>query len=167
MAIKEEDRIMFGLTDRQQAFIESYVRLRNATRAAIEAGYSEDSARTTACKLMAKPLIKQKIREMLQNVSLLAEVELVDVLKGLKSIAEEEDASASARVSAWSQIAKIITEKEKNDSKSKLPLAFFNFPTLPRADEREKWDRLRELGVDVDRILNSGVLFEDGVGDNE
>lgn len=57
------------MTDKQTLFIEHYLTHFNATRAAIEAGYSPDSARAEGCRLLTnadiKPIIDARIKEII------------------------------------------------------------------------------------------------------
>lgn len=52
-----------GLTARQAAFLREYLISRNATQAAIKAGYSEKTARQQATSLLSNVYIKEAIRE--------------------------------------------------------------------------------------------------------
>jgi phage terminase small subunit len=50
-----------NLPDRQEIFIQEYLKTRNATKAAIKAGYSEKTARVQGSDLLTKPDIKARI----------------------------------------------------------------------------------------------------------
>ena len=52
---------MAGLNARQKLFIKNYLVSKNATKAAIAAGYSADSARTEGPRLLHNPAIKARI----------------------------------------------------------------------------------------------------------
>jgi len=52
-----------ALTHKQQAFVNAYLRTRNATKAALEAGYSENTARQQGSRLLSNVDIKQIIKE--------------------------------------------------------------------------------------------------------
>ncbi|QLQ33923.1 MAG: terminase small subunit [Candidatus Thiothrix singaporensis] len=54
---------MSNLTDKQQAFVEEYIKDFNATRAAIAAGYSKKSASEIAYDNLRKPQIQKAISE--------------------------------------------------------------------------------------------------------
>jgi phage terminase small subunit len=80
-----------ALTNKQQAFVNAYVRTRNATQAAIEAGYSEQTARQMGSENLSKPDIAEAIRqffeadamsaaEVLHHLALIARGDLGDVL---------------------------------------------------------------------------------------
>jgi len=51
------------LNDKQSRFIDEYLIDSNATRAAIAAGYSEKTARSTACKLLQVPEIAAEVKQ--------------------------------------------------------------------------------------------------------
>ncbi len=51
------------LTAKQAAFVEEYLIDRNATQAAIRAGYSQDTARQMGSENLAKPYIAKNIQE--------------------------------------------------------------------------------------------------------
>jgi len=58
------------LTVKQQAFINEYIRNKgNATRAAIKAGYSEDTARYIGAENLTKPHIKAEIDKRLKTAN--------------------------------------------------------------------------------------------------
>ena len=56
-----------ALTAKQQIFVREYVIDYNATRAAIAAGYSKDTARFTGPEYLSKPHIQAEIKEILDN----------------------------------------------------------------------------------------------------
>lgn len=61
-----------ALTPKQQAFTESYLTCWNATKAAIDAGYSERSARKQGCRLSANVDIQAVIQERLAELKMSA-----------------------------------------------------------------------------------------------
>ena len=52
------------LTSKQEAFVQQYMIDRNATQAAIRAGYSPKTARVTAWKMLTKANIKSRLGEL-------------------------------------------------------------------------------------------------------
>lgn len=56
----------FGLTEMQEKFCEEYVAdpKRNGSQAAVRAGYAENSARISACKMLTLANIKSRIRDL-------------------------------------------------------------------------------------------------------
>jgi len=119
------------LNARQQAFVTEYVKNKNATIAALAAGYSQTSARYQGTKLLSTPAVREKIDEMLRNVAVRAEIDLADVIKGLKSLAEDEEQSGQSRVRAWTEIAKILTKKERDENEGPVR-AYLHFGNVPR-----------------------------------
>lgn len=94
------------LTFRQEAFVEEYLRDRNATRAAIAAGYSQDSATGMGAANLRHPLVAQKIREKMGVVVGRAEVDASFVIRELKKVAEQDDVAQSTKVRALELLAK-------------------------------------------------------------
>jgi len=102
MATREQRQ----LTQRQQRFVEEYLKDRNATQAAIRAGYSGPSARIAAGKMMKDDRILLKIGMKNERASASAEVDAAFVLRELKRVAEQEDVAQSTKVRALELIAK-------------------------------------------------------------
>lgn len=67
------------LKPRQEKFCQNYLLYRNATRAAIEAGYSEASAHNQGYRLLKEPAIQERITELeggiVTNIDVIAELE--------------------------------------------------------------------------------------------
>lgn len=95
-----------GLTAKQQRFVEEYVVDFNATRAAIDAGYSENTARAIGAENLTKPDIAQAIARHTQTITRSTELTREAVVQGLMDITSEDDAPASARVRAWELLGK-------------------------------------------------------------
>lgn len=57
------------LTPREEKFCYYYVEHLNGSKACILAGYTEKSSRVTACKLLTKANIQQKIKELKENLA--------------------------------------------------------------------------------------------------
>jgi len=73
------------LTNKQKIFIKSYAKSRNATRAAIEAGYSEDTAAEQGCALLIN--LKVEIWTEIDKVSARIDVEVDDIVRELNILA--------------------------------------------------------------------------------
>jgi phage terminase small subunit len=73
------------LTAKQKLFIKSYAKSRNATRAAIEAGYSEDTAAEQGCALLIK--LKVEIQTEIDKISDRIDVEVDDIVRELNLLA--------------------------------------------------------------------------------
>jgi len=55
---------MRRLTPKQETFCLKYLETGNATQAAIQAGYSKDTARAIACENLSKPAVAERIAEL-------------------------------------------------------------------------------------------------------
>src|ERR1017187_1712634 len=74
------------LTDKQRTFCNEYVIELNATNAAIKAGYSEDSARSTGSHLLDDPDVGAYIRRLQEDKFLKLRLTAEDVLMELMRI---------------------------------------------------------------------------------
>ena len=76
------------LTVKQRRFIEEYAIDKKAKQAAIRAGYSKHTASAIGVENLTKPLIKEAIDKKLNELTEKAGIKVIDVLQGLKRIAE-------------------------------------------------------------------------------
>src|ERR1700756_1446521 len=74
------------LTDKQRTFCNEYVIDLNATNAAIKAGYSEESARSTGSPLLDDPDVVAYIRRLQENKFLRLRITADEVLAELARI---------------------------------------------------------------------------------
>jgi phage terminase small subunit len=72
---------MASLNERQSKFCREYVRLLNATQAAIEAGYSEKTARQMGSENLSKPDIRAEIDKLMAEQSMLSSEVLLRLTK--------------------------------------------------------------------------------------
>ena len=75
------------LNDRQERFCYEYVLHLNATKAAINAGYSEKTAYSIGSENLKKPEIQERIRQMQDNLSETAGLSALRVIKEHEKIA--------------------------------------------------------------------------------
>ena len=73
------------LTTKQKLFIKHYAKLRNATRAAIEAGYSEDSAYQLGAETLKN--LEKEIKAEIDKQSDRIDVEIDDIVRELNLLA--------------------------------------------------------------------------------
>lgn len=74
-----------GLTNKQAAFLSEYLTDFNATQAAIRAGYSETSARSTGVRLLTNPNISAEIHAKLAEKAMKSDdilQEIADIARG-------------------------------------------------------------------------------------
>ena len=79
---------MSKLNPKQTKFCEEYLVDLNATQAAIRAGYTEKSARVTACKMLTNANIEHKISELMEARSQLTSINAQWVINSLKIVAD-------------------------------------------------------------------------------
>ena len=72
-----------GLTPKQQAFVDEYLKDLNATQAAIRAGYSERTAQEQSSRLLSNVMIQQSVHERRAILSEKAERTALDVLRDI------------------------------------------------------------------------------------
>lgn len=96
------------LTVKQEQFCREYIIDLNATQAAIRAGYSEKTARSTSAEYLAKPHIQGFIQELMDKRIKSNELDSDYVLKRLKEIDEldiidimQDDLSGFRPLSEW------------------------------------------------------------------
>lgn len=82
---------MAKLTDKQEKFCYEYVLHLNATKAAINAGYSEKTAYSIGCENLTKPEIQARIKYMQDNLAETAQLSALRVLKEHEKIAFNDE----------------------------------------------------------------------------
>ena len=58
----------YKLTNKQQKFADEYIRTGNATKSALEAGYSPKTAQRMGSENLSKPLIKSYINSVMEKL---------------------------------------------------------------------------------------------------
>lgn len=76
------------LTDKQQRFIEEYLKDFNATQACIRAGYSKANADKIGSELLGKTRVKEALEAKRAKIAKKAETSVEWVLEKLKTVAE-------------------------------------------------------------------------------
>ncbi len=101
---------MNDLTVKQRKFINAYLISGNASRAAIEAGYSPKCARAIGQENLTKPNISQEINRRLKQIEEQFSINRDKVIRGLLKEAQNEDEGSthSARVRAWECLGKTL-----------------------------------------------------------
>lgn len=89
--------IMSKLTIKQKNFADGYILSGNATKAAIEAGYSKKYANTNASKLLQNTTIKTYIEERLKEIDSEKIADQAEVLQYLSSIMRGEQKEQTLR----------------------------------------------------------------------
>lgn len=76
-----------GLSAKERVFVNEYLRLRNATKAAKIAGYSAKTARIKGSQLLAKINVAEEIAKRQERVAEKAELKAADVLAEIRKLA--------------------------------------------------------------------------------
>lgn len=99
---------------KQRAFAVEYVKDRNATQAAIRAGYSAKTAYSQAHDLLKKPEIQSLIKELEDAAAERSAITVDRIVERLNKIAEDPRAKDSDRIRADELLGKYLgmfTEK--------------------------------------------------------
>ena len=84
------------LSKKEEKFVIEYVRTGNATQSAIKAGYSERSARQTACRMLTKDYILKAIDELVKQMNSEKIADAEEVMMLLTEIARGETVEQNA-----------------------------------------------------------------------
>lgn len=102
------------LNPKQNAFAIEYIKDKNATQAAIRAGYSQKTAQRIGSELLSKPLIKQKIDELQKAAEVRAGITVDKIVKRINAIADDPNTAPRDRLKADELLGKYLgmfTEK--------------------------------------------------------
>jgi phage terminase small subunit len=92
---------MIGSKQKKEIFAEEYAVDSNATQAAIRAGYSKRTAYSQGSRLLRDPGVRAGINTEQERHAQRVDVQVDEIVAGLKTIAKDCLAPAAARVSAW------------------------------------------------------------------
>jgi phage terminase small subunit len=128
------------LTAKQAAFVREYLVDRNATQAAIRAGYSDKTAHQIGAENLRKPEIAAAIAKAETKLQDKADVSVQDVVSGLLIEAKGLglDTTPAARVSAWVHLGKhfgMWKEAQPADKENTKPEYYADIPE----DKPEEW----------------------------
>lgn len=96
------------MTAKQEAFAIEYLKDKNATQAAIRAGYSAKTARSIACEMLARPDIQEFVRAKQDEARKNATVTVDGIVDQLREIASNVLAKDSDRIRALELIGKYL-----------------------------------------------------------
>jgi phage terminase small subunit len=105
---RASEEAMKALTAKQQAFVEQYLIERNATQAALRAGYSPRTAPVIAAQNLRKLNVVEAIADARAVPAQRLTVTRDDVIEGLyrEAMREGPGTSQAARVQAWTMLGK-------------------------------------------------------------
>ncbi len=93
---------------KQRAFTVEYMKDKNATQAAIRAGYSEKTARSIGNELLAKPDIKTAIEELEKAAQAKAGITIEKIVERINRIAEDPNTLPRDRLKADELLGKYL-----------------------------------------------------------
>jgi len=96
------------MTDKQTIFINKYLVYFNATRAAIEAGYSEDTARSIASELLTKPDIREPIDTRIKEIISQTDDKRAKLIQFWESVIDDPESSEQAKQKASDSLGKYL-----------------------------------------------------------
>ena len=96
------------MTAKQEAFAIEYLKDKNATQAAIRAGYSAKTARSIACEMLARSDIQEFVRAKQEEMRANAVVTVDGIVDQLREIASNVLAKDSDRIRALELIGKYL-----------------------------------------------------------
>lgn len=88
------------LTPKQRAFVTEYMRDRNATQAALRAGYSKNVAGSVGCNLLKHPVVAKLIADQEEANQVDALITVDKIVHRLNKIACDEQEKTSDRIRA-------------------------------------------------------------------
>lgn len=150
----------YKLTNKQQKFADEYIRTGNATKSALEAGYSPKTAQRMGSENLSKPLIKSYINsvmEKLESAKIATAKETLEYLSSVMRGEQTEDVvtnkgvfqnipvSAKDRITA----AKEILKRYPSDPISKAQLRKLNAD----ADVSEAKAKQLKEGTSLDGVI--------------
>jgi phage terminase small subunit len=102
------------LNAKQKAFTVEYMKDKNATQAAIRAGYSAKTARSIGNELLAKPDIMQAIADLQKAAEARAGITVDSIVEDLTGIAKDAATAPRDKIRAYELLGKYLgmfTEK--------------------------------------------------------
>ena len=107
------------LSKKEEKFVIEYVRTGNATQSAINAGYSERSARQTACRMLTKDYILKAIDELVKQINSEKIADAEEVMMLLTEIARGQTTEENVVVDKSGNVSIVETRvKEKERVKA-------------------------------------------------
>jgi phage terminase small subunit len=100
MKLPKINRTVDGLTPRQKRFCEEYIKTYNATKAALEAGFSKNRPYELAYQQLQKPHVLKYIERLEEERANCADIDEVELIKDLKKIKNDPYEKTNDRLKA-------------------------------------------------------------------
>lgn len=111
------------MREKQKKFCDEYLKDRNATQAAIRAGYSKKTARSIASEILTKPDIKSYIKQQLEKIHNADIASAEEVMEYLTVTMRNKENGARVRLRAAELLGKtygIFTDKVDIDGAAQV-----------------------------------------------
>jgi phage terminase small subunit len=95
------------LTQKQQKFVEEYLKSGNATQSAIKAGYSKKTAKEVGCENLTKPNIKAEIEKINKETHNANIATIEEIKEFFSETIRDQFCDRKDRISAAKELAKI------------------------------------------------------------
>lgn len=145
------------LTEKQKKFADFYIKLGNATHAAIEAGYSKRTARSQGQRLLTNVDIKNYIDERMAQLASERIMSAQEILERLSLIASAEitETVVVANAEGYAEVEKPPDFKVQIQAMKEL---------LKRYPDNDKLmeQQLRKITAEADIIEKKASLMEEG-----
>jgi len=102
------------MTTKQELFINNYLIHFNATRAAIEAGYSEDTAYSIANENLRKPDIKEVVDKRIAEIVAQTNDKRAYLIKFWQKVIDDPESKQSDRIKASDLLGKYLAMFTEN-----------------------------------------------------
>ena len=150
---------MSALTPRQAAFAAAYAKHGVAERAAVEAGYSEKTARAQVARLLANVGIRSMIDDLQSKATAVAEVDVARVVKELSIIGFSD----LAEFVTWGENGVVLRDSETLDPVRRRAVVEVSQGQhgvkIKLADKNSALEKLaRYLSMFVDKVEHSGEV---------
>lgn len=122
---------------RQTRFVQEFVKDPNATRAAIRAGYSADSAHNQGARLIKNDEILRAIQAEGTKIQERFELTAEDIAVNIHTIANDPEAPLRERLRAWELLGKyraMFTDRQISTQEGPIHVSMPGIPDKPRGD---------------------------------
>lgn len=136
-----------ALNARQRIFVAQYIKHKNATRAAKEAGYSENTAYSIGAELLKKPEIKEELTKGVQSITDALGIGPEYILGSLKEVADR--CMQKEQVMEWDQ-----------DTKQMVPTGEWKFEHVGANKALELLGKYQKLFTDKVEIDDKSGIAE-------
>lgn len=103
-----------GVTQKQERFIQEFLKCGNATQSAIKAGYSEKTANEQGARLLAKVSIQTRLKELqseIKNENIMDARQMQEILTSI--IRQESDEEVIVVEGCGDGVSEAVTKKKK------------------------------------------------------